>query len=101
MKKEGNVLKGENFSIDLGLLNKDRFKKEFWISKGYSFYDPDIRNYSILEMIQLFFPNIKEVPDYVDFNFSNCINFNEVQELLDQGNTIKEISNILDTVWGE
>lgn len=26
MKKEGNVLKGENFSIDLGLLNKDRFK---------------------------------------------------------------------------
>ena len=28
MKKEGNVLKGENFSIDLGLLNKDRFKKE-------------------------------------------------------------------------
>jgi len=28
MKKEGNVLKGENFSIDLSLLNKDRFKAE-------------------------------------------------------------------------
>ena len=28
MKKEGNVLKGEDFSIDLSLLNKDRFKAE-------------------------------------------------------------------------
>lgn len=28
MEKEGNVLKGENFSIDLSLLNKDRFKAE-------------------------------------------------------------------------
>ena len=74
----------------------DKFKKEFWIGKGYNFYDPDIRNYSILEMIQLFFQDIKEVPDYVDFNFSNCIDFNKVQELLDDGYTIKEISSILD-----
>lgn len=28
MKKEGNVLKGENFSIDLSLLNKDRVKAD-------------------------------------------------------------------------
>ena len=28
MKKEGNVLKGEDFSIDLSLLNKNRFKAE-------------------------------------------------------------------------
>ena len=28
MKKEGNDLKGEDFSIDLNLLNKDRFKAE-------------------------------------------------------------------------
>ena len=28
MKKEGNILKGENFSIDLGLLNKERFKAD-------------------------------------------------------------------------
>ena len=28
MEKEGNVLKGENFSIDLSLLNKDRFKSD-------------------------------------------------------------------------
>lgn len=73
----------------------DKFKKEFWISKGYNFYDPDIRNYSILEMIQIFFPEIDKTPDYVDYNFSNCIDFNKVQELLDKGHTIKEISSIL------
>ena len=28
MKKEGNILKGQDFSIDLDLLNKDRFKCE-------------------------------------------------------------------------
>lgn len=74
---------------------KDEFKKNFWISKGYRFFDPDIRDYSILEMIQLFFPNIKKIPSYVDFNFSNCIDFNKVQDLLDDGYTIKEIADIL------
>ena len=28
MKKEGNILRGEDFSIDISLLNKDRFKGE-------------------------------------------------------------------------
>lgn len=74
---------------------RDEFKKNFWLNKGYEFYDPDIRDYSILEMIQLFFPDIGDIPDYVDFNFSNCIDFNKVQNLLNKGLTIKEISKIL------
>ena len=74
---------------------KDKIKKDYWINKGYKFYDPDIRDYSILEMIQLFFPNIEKIPNYVDFNFSNCIDFDEVQKLLDNGYTIKEIASIL------
>lgn len=69
----------------------DKFKKEFWINKGYAFYDPDIRDYSILEMIQLFFPFIKEIPSYINYNFSNCIDFNLVQDLLNDGYSIKEI----------
>lgn len=73
----------------------DKYKKEFWIKQGYAFYDPDIRDYSILEMIQLFFPNIKEIPNYIDYNFSNCIDFNKVQELLNEGYTIKEIASVL------
>ena len=50
-----------------------------------------IRNYSILEMIQLFFPKIAKVPEYIDYKFSNCINHVEVQKMLDNGYTIKEI----------
>lgn len=75
---------------------KDEIKRKFWIDKGYKFYDPDIRDYTILEMIQIFFPCTKEIPDYIDFNFSNCIDFKKVQEYLDNGYTIKEITNILE-----
>lgn len=73
----------------------DLFKKNYWLDKGYSFFDPDIRDYSILEMIQLFFPNIQKIPEYIDYNFSNCIDFTKVQALLDNGYTISEISNLL------
>ena len=73
----------------------DLFKKNFWLDKGYSFFDPDIRDYSILEMIQLFFPNIQEIPKYIDYNFSNCIDFTKVQTLLDEGYFISEISEKL------
>lgn len=69
----------------------DKFKKEFWINKGYSFSDPDIRDYSILEMVQIFFPHIQKIPLYVNYNFSNCIDFNYVQDLLNDGYTIKDI----------
>lgn len=72
----------------------DKFKKDFWINKGYKFYDPDIRDYSILEMVNIFFKEITEIPDYVDFDFSANIDFNLVQQYLDNGYSIKEISNI-------
>ena len=72
----------------------DKYKKHFWKNKGYAFYDPDIRNYSILKLIQLFFPYIKEIPNYIDYNFSNCADANKVQDLLDKGFSLKEISNI-------
>lgn len=74
----------------------DKFKKNFWINKGYSFYAPDIRDYSILEMIQIFFPKISSIPQYIDYNFSNCIDFTKIQSLLDEGYTISEISEMLD-----
>lgn len=72
----------------------DKFKKNFWLNKGYQFYDPDIRDYSILEMIQIFFKEITSIPDYVNFDFSANMDFNLVQKYLDEGYSIKEISNI-------
>lgn len=73
----------------------DKFKKNYWINIGYKFYDPDIRDYSILELIQLFFPYIKNIPNYVDYNFSNCVNFVEIQKLIDDGYTISQAAKKL------
>ena len=72
---------------------KDGLKKQFWLDKGYEFYDPDIRDYSVLEMCQLFF-DIDELPDYIDYHYSDCINAKQIQMLLDQGKSITEIVEI-------
>ena len=55
----------------------------------------DIRDYSVLEMCKIFFPYLDKIPDYVDYNFSNCIDFKLVQDYLNKGYSIKEISNIM------
>ena len=44
-------------------------------------------------MIQLFFPYIKEIPDYIDFEYSNKLNDVYIQNLLNEGNTVTEIAN--------
>ena len=73
---------------------KDKIKKDFWIEKGYKFYDPDIRDYSILEICQLFF-NIDDIPNYVDFDYSNKLNIKKVQQLLNKNCSVLETSKIL------
>lgn len=73
---------------------KDKIKREFWINKGYKFYDPDIRNYSVLEMCQLFF-DIKEIPDYINYEYNNKLNIKKAQELLDKNISPKDVADIL------
>ena len=70
---------------------KDKIKKDFWLNKGYSFYDPDIRNYSILEICQLFF-DIEQLPNYINYNYSNKINIFETQKYLNKGMKIPDIA---------
>ena len=74
---------------------KDNIKKNFWISKGYRFYDPDIRNYSVLEMCKLFF-DIDEIPDFINFSYSNKIDIKKIQSMLDEHIKISDIASILD-----
>ena len=45
-------------------------------------------------MVQLFFPNIDKIPDYIDYNYSNKINIKEIQVLIDKGETIPSIEKI-------
>lgn len=73
---------------------KDKLKKEYWVSMGYNFYNPDIRDYSILEMCQLFF-DIKSIPDWINYNYSNKLNLKEIQNLLDKGFVVLEITRQL------
>ena len=73
---------------------KDRLKKDFWLSQGYAFYDPDIREYSILEMCQLFF-NIDELPEWINYEYGNKINIKEIQNMLNDNYTVLEIGKEL------
>lgn len=73
----------------------DRYKKNFWLAKGYRFYDPDIRDYTILELIQLFFKEINDIPSYIDYSFSKHKDYKKVQPMLDTGYSIKAIEKEL------
>ena len=50
--------------IDANLTKPKSIDIEYWLNKGYKMYQIDIRDYTILEMIQIFFPDIDKIPDY-------------------------------------
>ena len=72
----------------------DDIKKDFWEGLGYKVYTPDIRDYSVLEMIKLFFPKYNSIPDYIDYNYGNMADCALIQKYLNDGKTILEISKI-------
>lgn len=74
---------------------KDDIKRNFWINKGYKFYNPDIRDHSVLGLIQLFFPYISEIPDYIDFNYSDCMDYLKIQKMLNDGLSTNQIASDL------
>ena len=71
---------------------KDKIKKDFWESKGYKVYTPDIRDYSVLEMVQLFFPEITEIPKWVKYDFEQKLNVDMAQDLLNSGLLVTEVA---------
>ena len=73
----------------------DAYKKNFWIDKGYAFYDPDSRDYSVMEMVQLFFPSIKQRPDYIIYSYGDRVNEQRLQELLNEYMPISEICKVM------
>lgn len=74
---------------------KDKIKRDYWIDNGYSFYDYFIEDYSIIEYIQLFFPQITDIPDYIKSEFNGNLDVIKAQELLDSGYTVREVSSIM------
>lgn len=69
---------------------KDGEKKKFWINSGYDFYALDHRDYTIIDMIQIFFPYINDIPEYVDFKKK----FIEIVQLDIDKNFVAEYSSI-------
>ena len=76
---------------------RDKIKKQYWLNRGYKFYDYEIENVSVLQYIQYFFPDIKEIPSWVNMDYNKKINLVKAQELLNSGlktNQVAEKLNI-------
>ena len=74
---------------------RDKIKKEFWIKQGYTFYDYSIEKISVLDYVKLFFPCFEELPSYVDLGYCNKLNFDLIQDKLNQGIRVVEIARDL------
>lgn len=75
---------------------KDEIKKKYWESIGYIVYTPDIRHYTVLEMAQIFFPNLDKIPDWVQYDFENKLDVDAAQELLNNGLLVTEVAQAMD-----
>lgn len=72
----------------------DLYKKNYWENRGFKVHTPDIRDYKIIEMVQLFFPYIKEIPSYINVKYNSCPNYKELQKILDSGVSTNDLSMI-------
>jgi hypothetical protein len=75
---------------------KDKIKKEYWEQRGYTVYTPDIRQYKVIDMIRLFFPDCSEVPEWVNYDFYNKLNIDIAQSLLNCGLLVSEVAAQMD-----
>jgi len=57
---------------------RDKIKKDYWISRGYNFYDYEIENVSVLDYIRYFFPDIKEIPEWVNMDYNKKLNLKDI-----------------------
>lgn len=75
---------------------KDKIKKNYWRSLDYNFYAIDQRDYTVVNMIKLFFPHLNEIPNYIDFEYSNKIDDIGIQRMLNEGHNVSYISKFYD-----
>lgn len=72
---------------------KDKIKKEYWENRGYTVYTPDIRDYTVLGMAKIFFPDLDKIPDWVQYDFENKLNVDIAQNLLNNGLLATEVAS--------
>lgn len=71
---------------------RDEIKKQYWEDLGYIVYTPDIRHYTVLGMVQIFFPDLDKIPDWVQYDFENKLDIDVAQELLNNGLLVTEVA---------
>ena len=74
---------------------KDEIKKNYQLSKGYDFYALDQRDYTVLEMIQIFFPTITEIPNYIDTTFSYKLDDIKAQKILNKTSSVVKTAKLI------
>lgn len=74
---------------------KDEFKKKYWEKRGFKVYQLDHRDYSIIEMINVFYKDINDVPYWIAYDFSNKLDINAVQTMISDYYTYKQVSDEL------
>jgi len=79
----------------------DRLKKEYAINNNYNYLAIDKRDYSPLQAVQLFFPEIKEIPDYVDISKNTYVYWDVdlAQKLINEYYSIKSIAKIINVPY--
>ncbi|PLS19356.1 hypothetical protein CVD28_02775 [Bacillus sp. M6-12] len=77
--------------------NHDKKKKVYALEKDYKYIALDSRDYTPLEAIQLFFPFLNKIPNFVDMNkdTTRTWSLKEAQASLNEFHTFKEISEKL------
>lgn len=71
---------------------KDEIKRNYWEAKGFTVYSPDVREYSSLSMAKIFFKDMTELPDWLDYKYGKKqIDIRKVQDLLNEYKSTKEI----------
>lgn len=74
---------------------RDKIKKQYWLDRGYTFYDYSIDNISVLEYVQFFFPDLNEIPDWINMDYNKKLNLKKIQQMLNCGVKVPQIANEL------
>ena len=74
---------------------RDCIKKQYWINRGYTFYDYEIDHISVLDYVRYFFPNLKEIPSWVNMKYNKKLNLVQIQDLLNSGKKVQSIADKL------
>lgn len=74
---------------------RDKIKREYWLNRGYTVLAYEIDGVSVLDYVKIFFPEIDEIPDWVNMNYSCKLDLISIQKKLNDGMKVLDIAQEL------